>query len=246
VEPDYNMSYGKIISLIPARRGSKGIKNKNIHEINCKPLIAYSINQSLKSKYIDRTIVSTDSEEIIKIAKKYGAETPFVRPRELATDVAASVDVFKHALSFLIEEEKYKPEIVVILQPTSPLRTVEIIDKSIELLRATGGDSVISVSKVKEHPFWLFKRNDNRIIPYVDEGLKVKRRQDLPELYFVNGMIYTVKTEVILEQSSVFGKDIIPLITPPEISIDIDNYLDMFICEMIMKNWQNWQNENRL
>ena len=128
------MAEQKILALVTARSGSKSVKNKNIRLINGKPMIAYSIGHAQKSKYINRIIVSTDSEEYAAIARDFGAETPFIRPAEYATDTSLDVDVFRHALTWLKENEGYEPDIVVHLRPTDPVRNVDDMDKMIEMM----------------------------------------------------------------------------------------------------------------
>ncbi len=179
----------RILALIPARGGSKGIKNKNIIELNGKPLIWYTIIASLNSKYIDKTIVSTDSKMIATIAQSCGAEIPFIRPAEYATDTSKTVDVVLHA----IQELKNSNEIfddLVLLQPTQPLRTAEDIDSAIELFYQKGERGLTSVSQVDDHPILIRTINEEYELESLLKINSTCRRQDLPRYYRVNGCIY--------------------------------------------------------
>lgn len=233
----------KIVAIIPARGGSTGIPYKNIKEIAKKPLIAYTIEAAKKAKYIDRIIVSTDDEKTAKIAQFYSAEVPFLRPTELAKDDTPGLLVIRHAVSYLEDVEGYEVKIVVILQPTSPLRGVKYIDEAVEKLLKTGADSVVTVCKVKHHPFWTFIAKGDRLYPFSEKGITISRRQDLPEIYAVNGAVYAVKRDVLFKQNSVFGKDTRAVVMPYEESVDIDDYFDLFIAEMVLKYWKGWLHE---
>lgn len=203
----------KILAIIPARSGSKSVKNKNIRLINDKPMLAYSIEHAKESKYINRILVSTDSEEYAKIAREYGAQTPFIRPAKYATDLALDIDVFEHALHFLEEEEGYVPDLVVQLRPTYPVRNVEDIDKIIEMMLADQTiDSVrtMALSKEVAHKMW-YKDENNIATPIMTDIPECYNmpRQDLPKVYFQNGNIDAVRPEVITKQHSMSGKKII-------------------------------------
>jgi len=235
----------KIVAIIPARGGSKGIPRKNIQEIAGKPLLAYTIEAAFKSKYINRVIVSTDSPEIAKIAKSYGAEVPFLRPPELAKDDTPGIVVVQHAVRYLETVEGYPVDIVVILQPTSPLRKTKYIDAAIKKLIESGADSVVSVCEVKHHPFWSFIMKNDKLYPFIEKGLTITRRQLLPKVYSANGAVYAVKKDVLFKENSVFGKDTRAIVMPREESVDIDDYFDLFMAEMVIKYWKEWL-KNRL
>ncbi len=156
----------KIISIIPARGGSRGIPKKNITLLAGKPLVVYSIEQSLQCKYIDRTIVSTGDEEIAEISRRYGAEVPFLRPKELATDEMPDLPVFRHALDWLEKNEHYIPEIIVHLRPTSPLRKVKHLEEAIEKLSSdSNADSIRGVCLPTQNPFKMWKIEGNYMEP---------------------------------------------------------------------------------
>lgn len=199
-----------IIAIIPARSGSKSVPNKNIRLINGKPLLAYSIEHAMASKYINRVILSTDSEEYAKIGREYGAEVPFIRPAEFATDTALDIDVFYHALSYLEEKEGYHADIVVQLRPTYPIRNVEHIDNMIRILQEINpqADSVRSLSPAKENPFKMWTMNDDGVLSPISREIKEcynMPRQELPTPYYQNACIDVVRGDVILQKRSMTG-----------------------------------------
>lgn len=233
----------RIVAVIPARGGSKGILGKNIRELAGKPLIAYTVEAALKSKTLKRVVVSTDDVKIAEVAKSYGVEVPFLRPAELAKDDTPSLLVIQHAVKYMEEDEGHELDVVVVLQPTSPLRSERYIDEAVEKLLGTGADSVITVCEVRHHPFWSFTAKGERLYPFVEEGITVSRRQDLPEIYAVNGAVYAVRRDVLFEQNSVFGRDTRAVVMLYEESIDIDDYFDLFVAEMMLKYWKGWIHE---
>lgn len=224
-----------ILGIIPARGDTKGIRKKNIKPLASKPLISYTIVESLKSKYITDLIVSTDDHEIADIAKECGAIVPFIRPKELATDKARSIEVVLHALGFMEDLNKITYNYVILLQPTAPLRTVNDIDNAIEKLLSSEADSIVSLCRLDDpHPMKLKILKNGLIYPYLsgyEEGLP---RQSLPELYRLNGAIYATKREVIVRQKSFFGTDSKPYLMPPERSVNIDNILDFYLAEYLL------------
>ena len=182
----------KILAIIPARAGSKGIKDKNIIDLNGKPLIAYSIEAGLKSKYIDKVVVTTDGEEIAREAIKYGAEVPFLRPEYLSSDNAKTIDAVIHCIEEM-EKLGEKYDYVVLLQPTQPLRQSWHIDEAIELILEKNEEALVSVSKVKDHPILMRTIDSNGYAINLLEGSSTKRRQEFPDFYKVNGAIYINK-----------------------------------------------------
>jgi len=231
-----------VVAVIPARGESKGIPRKNIRDLTGEPLIAYTIEAAKKSRYIDRIIVSTDNKEIASVSKYYGAEVPFLRPAELATDEAPTLPVIQHAVK-LLEGEGKKVDIVIILQPTSPLRGEARIEEAVEKLVRTGADSVITVCRVKYHPFWSFTIKGDQLVPFLGEGINVTRHQDLPEVYALNGAVYAVRRDILFDQNSLFGKDTRAVVMPYEASVDINDYFDLFVTEMVLKYWKEWLHE---
>jgi len=226
----------KILGVIPARGGSKTIPKKNIKILLNKPLIAYTIEAALKSKLLTKVIVSSDDPEIIEVSKKYGAEVPFVRPKELATDTALAVDTIKHAVLTMEELERTKYDYVVMLQPTTPFRTAEDIDAALEKLITTGADSVISVVNVGAmHPARMKKIVNDRLVDYAEEEIENMPRQMLTPVYIRNGAIYATKRDVLVNQNTFKGNDCRPYIMPEERSINIDSELDFLLAEAVLK-----------
>jgi CMP-N-acetylneuraminic acid synthetase len=227
----------KILGIIPARGGSKGIPQKNLRKILGKPMIQYSIDAAKKSK-INKIIVSTDNKKIAKFAESQNIEVPFMRPKKFASDSAKTIDVIKHTLNFLDKNQNYQPDIVIILQPTSPMRTSTIINRSINLLHKNKTTSVISVSKIKTHPNSSFSYNGTFLKPFRKDFKKFDRRQKNESLYFPTGSIYTTFLKTIKKYDSIYGPNIKPIITEQDESIDIDSIYDLFVSEMTMKYWE--------
>ena len=227
----------RILAVIPARSGSKRLPNKNILDLNGKPLIAWSIKAGLNSKYVDEVIVSTDDKKIAQIAKKHGAKVPFIRPKELATDTATSFDVVKHALNCCGDGF----DIVVLLQPTSPLRTNKDIDDALELLINKKAHAVISVCETEHSPLFCNTLDDGLSMNgFLNDKLKNKRTQDLPKYYRINGAIYAVYIEDLLKDKTFFLSDkIYAYIMPQQRSVDIDIKLDLLVAEAILNDKKN-------
>lgn len=224
----------KILSIIPARGGSKGVPRKNIRYLAGKPLIAYSIEAALKSRYIDRTVVSTEDNEIAEIAKKYGAEV-IERPVNLAKDETPTIDFVIHILEIL-EESSYVPDIVVLLQPTSPLRTSYDIDKAIELFVNSDCDSLVSVCELEHPPYWSLKVENGYLKPVFGEEYLKKRRQELQITYMPNGAIFISTPENLYKYRTFYTPKTINYIMPQERSIDIDEEFDFLLAEFLIKN----------
>lgn len=211
----------KIIAVIPARGGSKGVPRKNIRIVHGKPLIAYTIESALRSRYIDRVIVSTDDEEIRTASLEYGADVPFLRPRHLATDEAKTIDTLLHTLQTIAETYDY----IVTLQPTQPLRTTEEIDQAIEAIIDHTQDGLVSISPVQQHPILMRTMNgEGRLTPLLEMSSTV-RRQDFPEYYFVNGSIYINTVDTLTEETSL-NDNPYGFITDPGIDIDTEEELN--------------------
>lgn len=208
----------KVFALVLARGVSKRIPHKNIKLLNGKPLIAYSIDEAKKSKYVDRVITSTDDVEIAEIAKKIGSEVPFMRPSELAGDTVTDYPVFIHALEWLEKNENYKPDIIVQLRPTSPLRTVEHIDSAIELLANNPkADSVRTVTEPDQSPYKMYKINKEGVLEplLVIEGEKESfnlPQQKLPKAYKHVGYVDVMWHRTLMEKKQMTGTKIIPLV----------------------------------
>lgn len=226
-----------MIAIVPARGGSKGLPSKNIKELNGKPLITYTIIEALKSKKISEIILSTDSKEIAEIAVKYGAKNPFFRPTELATDNAKAIDNYIYTVKKLNTDFNYHISEFIVLQPTSPLRTSEDIDKAIELFYSNDADSVISLTEF-EHPIhWAKKINEkNQISDYFHQDLSSNlNRQELPVAYRPNGAIFIFKFKLLKEKFSYYSENTYGYIMPQETSVDIDTLLDFEFAEFLMR-----------
>ena len=222
-----------MIAIIPARGGSKGLPGKNIMPLNGKPLIAYAVEAGLKSKYIDRVIVSTEDEEIARIAVQYGAELPFMRPAELATDTAMAVDNYIYTIGRL-EKESGKPiDAFVVLQPTSPLRIAEDIDGAVELFMQKDADSVVSYCQ-EDHPITWHKYLDEegRFVNLFEVSLK--NRQDFRVSYYPNGAVYVFKTAIIRERKYFTDKSY-AYVMPKSRSVDIDTIDDLEYAEFLLR-----------
>lgn len=217
---------GDVLAIIPARSGSKGVKDKNIRLINGKPMIAYSIEHALQAKCIDRVIVSTDSAEYAEIARRYGAETPFIRPAEYATDTALDIDVFRHALKYLEENEGYCPELVVQLRPTYPIRRISDIENMVQYMKSNPDvDSMRCIAPAKEIPYKMwFKNSDNLISPIMTDIPECYNmpRQQLPKIYYQNACIDVVRAEVIIKKNSMSGSRIVGYEMDENFDIDTD------------------------
>jgi CMP-N-acetylneuraminic acid synthetase len=228
----------EILAIIPARSGSKGLADKNIRLFNGKPLLAHSINHATQSKTIDRVIVSTDSVQYAEIAVAFGAETPFLRPAELATDDALDIDVFKHALSFLYESEGYRPDVCVHLRPTHPIRNPKMIDEMIQLLSEhPDWDSVRSVCPARITPYKMWRIDaDSTLLPVasceIHEAYNAPR-QKLPATYLQNACIDVVRSDVILDKHSMTGHRVGGYVQ--NVDFDIDSLDDFLNAELFMQ-----------
>ena len=229
----------KILAILTARGGSKGVPRKNIRPVCGKPLIAYSIETALQVRdQLYRIIVSTDDAEIAEISRQYGAEVPFLRPAELAADKTPTLPVLQHAVRFVEEEDGIRIGWVLLLQPTSPLRTKEDILAALELARCGGCDSVISVVQTPTHPLFMKRIENNRLLSFSDVLVEKEgtRRQDAqPPAYVRNGAIYITRRDVLMERNSIWGETIRPYVMPPERSVNIDSELDLKLAEVMLQ-----------
>jgi len=222
-----------MLAIIPARGGSKGLPNKNIKELNGKPMIAYTIEEAKKSKYITQIIVSTDSQEIAKIATSYGASIPFIRPAELATDTALAIDNYIYTIERLMKSSKNEISEFIVLQPTSPLRLAEDIDAAIELYHNKKADSVISYTK-EQHPIIWHKyiTEDNKFDNIFKDSLN--NRQEERVSYYPNGSIFIFRYDLIKNRKYYSDKSFAYKM-PRKRSIDIDTIEDFEYAEYLLK-----------
>ncbi len=227
----------KILAVITARGGSKGLPGKNIIDLAGKPLITYTIEAALKSKHIDKVMVTTDDKKIAEISKKFGAEIPFIRPKYLARATTHSPPVVEHAVKFLQKKGEYY-DLVLTLQPTSPLRKTKHIDEAINLINKSSFESVMSVKPVEFPPFWLVKIKNNRAVPIIDDGIDYfkKERQQLQKTYQPNGAVYVTRTNTLLNKHVIISKNCGITIMNNESSLDIDTAEDLEEIRKVIKN----------
>jgi len=220
-----------VLAIIPARGGSRGLPGKNVADVGGRPLIAWTIKAAWDSQYIDRTILSSDDPEIIAAAEAVGCEIPFVRPAHLATDEASVEETILHALDSLDKEY----DLLVLLQPTSPLRIGRDIDACLELCLENGMASAVTVVEVAKSPYWMFHIDPDghmdRILPYPEDG---HRRQNLPVSYVLNGAVYVAEIQRFRENKIFVNAQSVAHIMPPERSIDIDTPLDLIIIRALI------------
>lgn len=224
----------KILAVIPARGGSKGVPFKNIIEVGGKPLIKYSIDCAKESKYIDRTIISTDSLEIKRTAENYGGDVPFLRPKELAQDTSKTIDCLVHAVNWLKERgEEY--DYLILLQNTVPLRKGWQIDEAIEKLFNSNERSLVSVTEVDEHPILMRTLNENDTVKNLLNMNSTVRRQDFPKFYKVDGAIYIQKLDENFNLETSLNDGKLAYVLDRKYSTDIDNYLDIKVIEYYLE-----------
>ncbi|MDD3626892.1 MAG: acylneuraminate cytidylyltransferase family protein [bacterium] len=226
----------KYLTIIPARKGSKRIKDKNIKLLQSKPLIYYTINSALKSNLgKSPVIVSTDSRKIAKLSEEYGAEVPFFRSEELATDYASSVGLVLECLDYY-KKKGIEFESIVLLQPTSPLRSVSDINEAVKKYQQFNLNALVSVTEVQEHPELMYKIKKEFLEELnIQKEACFKRSQDMSKLYRINGAIYIVKVQDFLKEKSFILEDTGYYIMPYERSIDIDEPVDFKIAEFFLK-----------
>ncbi len=223
----------KLVALIPARAGSKRIPNKNILELGGKPLITWTIDQALRIKEFSDILVSTDSPAIAKVATQAGAFVPWLRPADLSTNTVNSIDVCIHALSWY-ERERGPVDGLVLLQPTSPFRTADSIQKAIDLFRDHPEQSVVSFSPAESHPMWCYKTDGKAVRSFFGSQHKPPRSQDLPPAYVINGAIYIAGPTYLRTNYSFIAGDTLPLIlSEPRECLDIDTEWDWKLAEFL-------------
>ena len=218
----------KVLALIPARGGSKGLPRKNILPLGGRPLIAWTIEAALQASCISRVVLSSDDDEIIAGALNHGCEVPFKRPSELASDTASSMDVVLHALNQLPGYEY-----VVLLQPTSPLRTAGDIDAAFTSMLEKQAPACVSVCPVDESPYWMYQlEGQSRLHSVLEAPQGVTRRQDLPDVYSLNGAIYIARVDWLQRQRNFVSADTVGHVMPKNRSIDIDSLGDLNATEI--------------
>ncbi len=228
----------RVLAYIPARSGSKSIKDKNIVDVAGKPLIAYTIEATKKSKYVDTVVVSTDSEEYAEVARKYGAKAPFLRPAELATDTSPEMDTTMHLMNWLEHEwmeEFGRFDIIMRLQATSPLRTSDDIDEALEQCITKNADAVISVFECPVTPLWMNTLPaDFCMKDFIPGAIRKKNRQELPTYYQLNGAIFASKWTVLKNTKSWYGEKTYAFIMQKEHSVDVDDKSDLEFARFLL------------
>lgn len=220
----------RVLAIIPARGGSKGLPRKNVLPLAGKPLIAWTIEAARGSRYIDRCIVSTDDHEIKEVAQQWGGEVPFLRPAELAQDDTPMRDVIVHALD-LCPGYDY----VVLLQPTSPLRISADIDGCLETLVRSTSTTAVSVTEVDKPPFWMFRMDcAGRLVPLMENAAPILRRQDAPTVYVLNGAVYVGTPAAYRAEGPFVRADTLGYPMPRERSVDVDTEFDLKLCEWLL------------
>lgn len=220
----------KILALITARGGSKGVPRKNVRDVGGKPLIAWTIEAAKNSPSIDRVVLSSDDAEIIEVARQYGCEVPFVRDGHLACDEATSMDVVLDAIAKLPGYDW-----IMLLQPTTPLRQVEDIESVIKTCAEAGASACVSVRQAEEPPHWMYVAEGNgRIRPLLTDSA-INRRQDLPPVYLLNGAIYFIKTETLQREKKFIVSDCVAYEMPLERSVDIDTEADLLLADKFLR-----------
>jgi CMP-N-acetylneuraminic acid synthetase len=230
----------RVLVVVPARGGSKGIPRKNLQLLAGKPLVAHAVETARAAALVSRIVCSTDDPEIAEVARAAGAEVPFLRPADLAADASEDWPVFMHALDFLETNEGWRPDLIVNLRPTSPLRTPTHVDDAIRLLLDTGADSVKAVHLARQHPhkMWLVGPGGT-MEPYLKTPFRLERGPDVPraqldDIYWQNGVVDVTRREVILEQGVMIGRRVAGLVTQPAESIDIDTPIDLQLAELLL------------
>jgi CMP-N,N'-diacetyllegionaminic acid synthase len=225
----------EILGLLPARGGSKSIPRKNLALLAGKPLLAYTCEAANASRYHLRTVLNTDDDAIAAVGREYGIEVPFMRPANLAQDETSMIDVLMHSMKWFKENQNYSPEIIVLLQPTSPLRRAEHIDAGIDLLIETGADTVVSVVEVPHQfaPASLMVFRGGRLVPYADSPM-ILRRQDKSRVFARNGPAILVIRREVIESGRLYGDVVQPLKMPRSESVDIDDPDDLLLAEFLL------------
>lgn len=230
----------KILAIIPARGGSKGLPEKNIKPLCGKPLIGWTIEQAKECKYIDSIFVTTDNERIANTAKSFGVDVPFLRPAELAKDTSSSMDVVEHVLSHF-ENKHVNFDYILLLEPTSPLRKKNDLDAAIQLaIENESSDGIISLGEVHmEHPMIVKKINEKgKITPYINDVIKISQRQQADKAYFPYGVIYMIKTDIFKKEKAFYTNNILPYYIERWQNYEVDDIYDFIAIEAILKKMQ--------
>ena len=224
-----------VLAVVPARAGSKGVPGKNELLLAGKTLVARAADAARASGVVDRCVLSTDSERIAELGREAGLEVPFLRPAELARDDSPMQPVIEHALHE-VEREGFRPDAVLVLQPTAPLRTGKHIAAAVRLLDESGADSVVSVVEIPKHlsPHYAMRISGERLEPFLPEGAAITRRQDVEPAFTREGTVYAVRRDVLVDRHDLYGSDCRPLVVPAAESVNIDSPEDWAAAEAIL------------
>lgn len=221
-----------VLGLIMARGGSKGLPRKNLRQFGGKPMIAWTVEAGKQSQCIDRLILSSEDEEIIETVRPLDCEIPFVRPENLATDESSPIEVIRHAIDSLPDKYDY----LVLLQPTSPLRIANDIDRCVELCYQKQAPACVTITETEKTPYWMYElQEDQRMRPVISGEKRVVRRQDLPKTFALNGAVFVARSDWIIHQNDFLGPDTIGYEMPRSRSIDIDSETDLVLANAILK-----------
>ena len=221
-----------VLGLIMARGGSKGLPRKNLRQIGGKPMIAWTVEAGKQSQSIDRLILSSEDDEIMDTARQFECEIPFVRPKNLATDESSPLEVIRYTIESLPEKYDY----LVLLQPTSPLRIANDIDRCVELCYQKKAPACVTITESEKTPYWMYElQEDHRMRPVMPGTERVVRRQDLPKTYALNGAVFVARSDWIIYQNDFLGPDTIGCEMPRVRSIDIDSETDLILANAILK-----------
>lgn len=225
-----------ILGIIPARGGSKSIPHKNIKLLADKPLIAHTIETAKKCKMLNRTVVSTDDNEIAEVARKYGGDVPFMRPNELAMDDTPMIPVLQNAVYFVENEENIHVDVIVLLDPTSPLRRVKDVEACISKLLSSNVDSVVTVCEVEHNPYFvMMELASDRLVPLIKNDTEITRRQDAPDVYRLNAAVYAIKRDILMNEGKIITDNTMAVIMPQDLSAHIDHAIDFEFVEFLIK-----------
>jgi N-acylneuraminate cytidylyltransferase len=230
----------EVLAIIPARGGSKKIPRKNIRLLGGRPMLAWSVLAAQASRLVTRIIVSTDDEEIARVARECGAEVPGLRPAELAGDRVTDLPVFQHTLRLLQEKENYRPEVVVQLRPTAPLRRAEHIDRAVELFQQRRPDCVRTITAATQHPYKMWRMEGEQLQPFMPhltmaEEMFNQPRQTLPPAFIQNGSVDVIDPRCIVEKNSMTGAVVLGLLMEEIDSVNVDQEEDFLLAELLMK-----------
>ena len=225
----------RVLGVIPARGGSKGIPNKNLHPLAGRSLLAYTADAAARSRRLSRVVLSTDDHSIAEAGRALGLEVPFMRPADLALDTSPMLPVLQHALASLAAGG-WEPEMVVLLQPTSPLRRAQHVREAVALLRETGADSVVTVVEIPRQlsPDYVMRIDGGVLRPFLAEGARVTRRQDARPAYSRDGTVYAFRRDTLERYGTIYGEDCRPLIVDPSDSLSIDSPADWDAAERLL------------